>query len=141
MFYDQRLNAPESPEELRTEYEADLAAVVDEYGLETVAADTDIDRDTLEAIGEGATPELDLEEAAQIQALAADTPDAKTIVTMACEHLLLGMSSAVLDVEALESELEIDLEAKEIQQKIERRAPMTFEEFVHVQYAIADGMP
>ena len=141
MFYDQRLSAPGSPEELRTEYEADLAAVVDEYGLETVAADTDVDQDTLESIGEGATSELDLEEAAQIQALAADTPDAETIVTMACEHLLLGMSSAVLDVEALESELEIDLEAKEIQQKIERRAPMTFEEFVHVQHAIAEGMP
>ncbi len=141
MFYDQRLSAPGSPEELRTEYEADLAAVVDEHGLETVAAETDVDRDALETIGDGATLELDLEEAAQIQALAADTPDAETIVTMACDHLLLGMSSAVLDVEALESELEIDLEAKEIQQKIERRAPMTFEEFVYLQHAIADGMP
>ncbi len=141
MFYDQRLSAPGSPEELRTEYEADLAAVVDEHGLETVAAEADVDREALETIGEGAALELDLEEAAQIQALAADTPDAETIVTMACEHLLLGMSSAVLDVEALESELEIDLEAKEIQQKIERRTPMTFEEFVYLQHAIADGMP
>ena len=94
-----------------------------------------------EAIGDGTAPELRLEEAAQIQALAEGTPDAETIVTMACEHLLLGMSSAVLDVEALESELEIDLEAKEIQQKIERRTPMTFEEFVYLQHAIADGMP
>ncbi len=43
---------------------------------------------------------------------------------MACEHLLLGMSTAVLDVDAVESDLEIDLAAKEIQQKIERRAPI-----------------
>jgi len=47
----------------------------------------------------------------------------------------------VLDIEALESYIDLDLEAKEIQQKIEGRAPMSFAEFVHVQYVIADGAP
>ncbi|MFP8953793.1 DUF5791 family protein [Natrialbaceae archaeon A-arb3/5] len=143
MFYDQRMTAPPSPDELRAEYEADLAAVVDRHGVETVVTETDsdLDRETIEAVAAGESVDLTLEEAAQVQALDEDAPDPETIVTMACEHLLLGMSTAVLDVDALAGELGIDLDAKEIQQKIERRAPMTFREFVHVQYTIASNTP
>ncbi|WP_049926579.1 DUF5791 family protein [Halopiger goleimassiliensis] len=142
MFHEQRRRAPESPGELRREYDEELAAVVESHGLEAVADATDVDRERLEALGAGDSPALTLEEAAQIQSLADGAPDdPETIVTMATEHLLLGMSSAVLDVDALESDLAIEMDAKEIQQKIERRAPMSFEEFVHVQYVIADEMP
>ncbi|QCS43729.1 DUF5791 family protein [Natrinema versiforme] len=141
MFYEQRMTVPDSPADLRAEYEDDLAAVVEQRGAADAAAETDLERETLEALSAGDSPDLTLEEAAQVQALAADTPDPETIVTMALEHLLLGMSTAVLDVDAVESELEIDLDAKEIHQKIEGRAPMSFGEFVHVQYVIADGAP
>ncbi|MGQ3411759.1 DUF5791 family protein [Natrinema sp. LN54] len=141
MFYEQRMTVPDSPADLRAEYEDDLAAVVEQRGAADAAAETDLEPTVLEALSAGDSPDLTLEEAAQVQALAADTPDPDTIVTMALEHLLLGMSTAVLDVDAVESELEIDLDAKEIHQKIEGRAPMSFGEFVHVQYVIADGAP
>ncbi len=141
MFYEQRMTVPDSPAALRAEYEDDLATIVDQRGPASVAADTDLDEATLEALAAGDSPDLTLEEAAEIQSLAEDEPDPETIVTMALEHLLLGMSTAVLDVEALESYIDLDLEAKEIQQKIEGRAPMSFAEFVHVQYVIADGAP
>ncbi|MFD1563650.1 DUF5791 family protein [Haloarchaeobius amylolyticus] len=141
MFYEQRMTVPDSPAELRAEYEDDLATIVDQHGPAAVAADTDLDEDTLEALVAGDSPDLTLEEAAEIQALADGEPDPETIVTIALEHLLLGMSTAVLDVEALESYIDLDLDAKEIQQKIEGRAPMSFDEFVHVQYVIADGAP
>ncbi|HMB49506.1 MAG TPA: DUF5791 family protein, partial [Natronoarchaeum rubrum] len=77
-------------------------------------------------------------DAAAVQALDADAPDADTIVEMAWEHLLLGMSSAVLDVETLASEADTELSAKEIQQKLERRAGATLDEFVAVEHAIVD---
>lgn len=141
MFYEQRMTVPDSPADLRAEYEDDLAAVVERRGVEDVAAETDLERDELEALAAGDSPALTLEEAAQIQALEDGEPDPETMVTMALEHLLLGMSTAVLDVDAVESDLEIDLDAKEVHQKIEGRAPMSFEEFVHVQYVIADGAP
>ncbi len=141
MFYEQRMTVPDSPAELRAEYEDDLAEIVDRVGLEAAADATDVDRETLEALVDGESPALSLEDAAQVQALADDEPDAETIVEMAGEHLLLGMSTAVIDVETVASELELELDPKEIQQKIERRAPMSFEEFVHVQYVIADGAP
>ncbi|RZV12438.1 hypothetical protein BDK88_1348 [Natrinema hispanicum] len=141
MFYEQRMTVPDSPAALRAEYEDDLATIVDQHGPAAVAADTDLEQDVLEALAAGDSPDLTLEEAAEIQSLAEGEPDPETIVTMALEHLLLGMSTAVLDVEALESYIDLDLEAKEIQQKIEGRAPMSFAEFVHVQYVIADGAP
>ncbi|WP_049900745.1 DUF5791 family protein [Natrinema sp. J7-1] len=141
MFYDQRMTVPDSPAVLRAEYEADFATIVDDRGPEAVADETDLERETLEAGGAGDSPALTLEQAARIQSLEEGTPDPETIVTMALEHLLLGMSTAGLDVDAVESHLEIDLDAKEIHQKIEGRAPMSFEEFVHIQYVIADGAP
>lgn len=141
MFYDQRMAVPDSPESLREEYDRDLTAVVEAHGIDYVADETDVDRARLEALIDENTPGLTLEEAAQILALADGEPDPETIETMACEHLLLGMTTAVLDVDALESKLPIDLDAKEVQQKIERRAPMSFDEFVHLQYAIAEGAP
>ncbi|MDF9745660.1 DUF5791 family protein [Natrinema salsiterrestre] len=141
MFYEQRMTVPDSPDDLRAEYEDDLAAIVDDRGAAAVAAETDVDREILESLAAGDSPDISLEQAARIQSLAEGEPDPETMVTMALEHLLLGMSTAVLDVDAVETELELDLDAKEVHQKIEGRAPMSFDEFVHVQYVIADGAP
>ncbi len=135
MFHEQRMRVPDSPGELRREYDDELRAILKR--VEEPPARTGIDADRIDALLAGDSPDLSLEEAAEIQALDDGSPDAETIAEMACEHLLLGMTTAVLDVDTLASELEIDREGKEIQQKIERRAPMTFEEFVHVQHVIA----
>ena len=136
-FYEQRMDVPASPAALRTEYEDDFRAVLEGRTLESVSSETEIDATRLESLRDGDSPPISLEEAAAIQSLEEGEPDPETIVTMACEHLLLGMTTAVVDVDTLAADLEGDLDAKEVQQKIERRAPMTFEEFVRIQYAIA----
>ncbi|ADD06174.1 uncharacterized protein Nmag_2615 [Natrialba magadii ATCC 43099] len=139
MFYEQRMAVPDSPADLRAEYAADLAGVVDQHGASTIADDTELDAATLEDLDADTVADLSLEEAAQIQSQVDGEPDAGTIVEIACEHLLLGMTTAVLDVDAVESELAIEMDAKEIQQKIERRAPMSFEEYVQLQHTIVDS--
>lgn len=141
MFYEQRMSVPASPAELRAEYDEEFAQILETAGLEHVSMLTGIDEERLEAIGTDEPPSLSLEEAAQIQSQGTDEPDPETIETMACEHLLLGMSTAVLDVDAVESDLEIDLDPKEIQQKVERRAPMSFAEYVHLQHVIVSNTP
>ena len=138
MFYHQRTSIPDSPRELRTAYDDELARIVREVDGEAVGKTTSVDRDEIETLLEGGSPDLSLTGAAEIASLAEGAPDAETIVVEACEHLLLGMSMAVLDVESLASHLDLDLEPKEIQQKIERRAPMSFDEYVHLQFAIVD---
>ena len=118
-----------TPAELRELYEAELLAVVDRHGLEAVAAASDVDEATLRALRDGDSPELELEAAASVLAVADDAPDADTIATVSRDALLMGMTTAVLDVEAVESGLGGELEAREIQSKIEGRFPMTLEEF------------
>ena len=120
-----------TPAELRELYEAELLDVVDRHGLEAVAAASDVDEATLRALRDGDSPELELEleVAASVLAVADDAPDADTIATVSRDALLMGMTTAVLDVEAVESGLGGELEAREIQSKVEGRFPMTLEEF------------
>lgn len=123
--------------ELYDRYVAELLAVVDEHGLEATAEASGVDRETLRELSEGNEPELTLEEGAAILALAEDAPDAETIAAIARDELLMGMTTAVLDVEAVESGLGGELEAREIQSKIEGRFPMTLREFALLQQYIA----
>ncbi|WP_256392573.1 DUF5791 family protein [Natronoarchaeum rubrum] len=139
MIHEQRTDVDGlSPAGLREEYDADLRSVIDGRGVDAVVEETKVDREIVAALADGESPTLSVADAAAIQALDADAPDADTIVEMAWEHLLLGMSSAVLDVETLASEADTELSAKEIQQKLERRAGATLDEFVAVEHAIVD---
>ncbi len=117
------------PEELHAAYEQVLAETVETQGIDAVAEATAVDESTLEALVNGESPELTLEEAAAILATNPDRPDADFIVADARDILLMGMSTAVLDVEAIQSGINGQLEAKEIQQKVEGRYPITLSEY------------
>ena len=139
MLQDQRVDVEGlSVEGLRAEYDEELQAVIESVGRDSVASETEVDSDTVAALADGESPAIPLPDAAAILASGEEYPDGETIETMACEHLLLGMSMAVLDVDSLAGELSLDLSAKEIQQKLEQRAPMTLDEFVAIEYVIAD---
>jgi hypothetical protein len=117
------------PAELRAAYGQVLADVVESEGPADVAAQTDLDESTLEAIRDGDTPELTLDEAAAIVASDPDRPDADFLVADARDILLMGMSTAVLDVDAIQSGIDAQMDAKLIQQKVEGRHPMTLAEY------------
>jgi hypothetical protein len=117
-----------TPEELYERYEAELVAAVESHGVEAVAEESGIEPERLQALLDGETPEFTLEDAAAILAVLSDAPDAETIATLVRDDLMMGMSMAVLDVEAVESGIGGQLEAKEIQSKIEGRFPMTLRE-------------
>lgn len=127
-----------SVEDLRTEYETALADVIDAVGVDDVVDRTGVDRSTVVALYERRSPTIDLEDAAGIFALESDSPDAESIHVQATERLLLGMSIAVLDVDAVAADAEIDAGPKSIQQKLERRAPMTLAEFAALEHYIVD---
>lgn len=136
MFHEQRTSVPDDVDALRAEYAADLAAAVESVGVERAVERTDLDRAVVERVADGDVDDLSVEDAAAVQALAEGVPDAATVIEMACDHLLLGMSTAVLDVDRLAAGVDLDLDPKEVQQKLERRAPMEFEEFVALQHHV-----
>lgn len=115
-------------ETLHDELGAALVAAVEEAGIERVIAETGIDAATIEALAAGDVPTLSLEDAAAVLAVTKEaTPD--DIVALSRDALMMGMSQAVLDVDRLAAEIEGDLEAREIQSKLEGRFPMTLREF------------
>ena len=117
------------PAELHARYLDALAAVVDNHGVEPVAERSGLDPEDLRSVLAGDDPGLTLEESASILAVPEAAPDGETIAAVARDDLLMGMTTAVLDVEAVESGVDGELEAREIQSKIEGRFPMTLREF------------
>jgi len=138
MLYD-AADEPEtlSPEQLRDAYERELRAVVDARGVETVAAETDVGAETIEALLDDGSPTLTLSEAAAILAVDDDAPDAGTIVQEVRDRLLMGMTTGVVDVDTIASNVDLDLSGQEVQQAIEGRIPMTLDELAAIHGYIA----
>lgn len=118
-----------SPAECRSIYDERLAETIEAVGIDTVVEKADIGRPTIESILDGESPELTLDEAARILATDPTLPDAEAIAAESRDILLLGMSIAVLDVEAVASGINDELEPKEIQAKAEGRHPMSLDEY------------
>lgn len=117
-----------APTELRQRYESALREIIESIGVETATERAGLDRERIDAIAvDGA--EVPLSEAAAVFALRDGTPDAEAIEIEARDALLMGMTTAVLDVETLESKIDGRIEARTIQQKIEGRTSMTLGEF------------
>lgn len=126
------------PAELLDRYRGTLREAIEAIGVATVIEDTDIAASRIEATraGDAANPPLTVSEAARILALNDGAPSAEALVAEVRDLLLLGMSSAVLDVDALAAELEGDLDPTTVQQKIEGRQPMTLEEYAAIRHVI-----
>ena len=129
-----------SPEGLRTAYETYLQSVIETVGVDTAVAETDLDRETIEAVVDGEVADLTLTEAAAIAALDDNAPDSEAIVLETRDHLLMGMTTAVLDVDAVAAELDADLTGQEVQQAIEGRIDMTLAELAAIQSVIEQRM-
>lgn len=126
------IDDPESAtvEDALGEYEAALAAALDEAG------GGDADEETITAVRENSIAELTLEDAASVLGASDGWPPIDAIAIELRDDLLLGMSSAVLDVEALSARADVDLSPREVQQKVEGRAPMTLAEFAALRLTI-----
>jgi len=121
---------------LQTAYETRLQEILDTVGVETADAETDLDRDTLAGVADGEAADLTLTEAAAIAALDDEFPDAEAIVLETRDHLLMGMTTAVLDVDAIAANLDVGLTGQEVQQAIEGRVEMTLAELAAIQSVI-----
>ena len=121
---------------LQTAYETRLQEILDTVGVETADAETDLDRDTLAGVADGEAADLTLTDAAAIAALDDEFPDAEAIVLETRDHLLMGMTTAVLDVDAIAANLDVGLTGQEVQQAIEGRVEMTVAELAAIQSVI-----
>lgn len=130
-----------TPEALRSEYIDHLARIIADVGIDHVAAETDLETAQIEAIMADDVSSLTLDTTASILALSEEWPDAETIKVEIRDTVMLRMSSAVMDVEALAREMDGSLDPTGVQQRIEGRHPMTLLEYARVVHAIARNSP
>jgi hypothetical protein len=126
-----------SPRQLRDAYEAELRAVIDTHGAETVATETGVAVETIDALLDGESPSLTLSDAATILAVDRDGQDAETIVQEVRDHLLMAMTTGVVDVDTIASNVDLDLSGQEVQQAIEGRVRMTLAELAAIHGYVA----
>jgi hypothetical protein len=128
-----------SPEELLARYESALADVVSDEGVDAVVGATDLDAGTVESVASGEAADIDLRDAAAILAVCEGSAEASTILSEVRDHLLLSMSSAMLDVDRIAADLEGDVDAREVQGKVEGRHPMTLAEYARLHHYVANA--
>lgn len=122
------------PADLLEAYGAVLRETVDRHDVD---ADR-LDPGTVEAVRSGDVGSVTLSDAAAVLGADPDRPDETAIAVEARDILLLGMTTAVLDVDTLSSALDGRLEPKEIQQKLEGRHPMTLREYAAIHYELRE---
>jgi hypothetical protein len=125
------------PEALREAYETQLRSVVDAVGAETAATESGVDPDRIRALEDGSVPDMAVDDAAAILAVDGDRPDAESIVLELRDHLLMAMTTGVVDVDTLAANIDLDLSGQEVQQALEGRTEMTLEQLAALHRFLA----
>lgn len=120
---------------LLASFEAVLAETVEETGADRVVAETPLDEATVERIADGDARTLTLAEGAALLAVGSDR-ESEPMVAEIRDHLLMGMATAVLDVDTVAASMDADLTGQEVQQVLEGRAAMTLEQLAEVMAVI-----
>lgn len=135
MLYDALPEADEpTPAELEAAYAAELGTVVDDHGPETVAAESGVDAETLSAFQAGEVGAATLSDAAAV--LAVDGADADAVVAEVRDDLLMGLSTAILDVDTVAVEIDTALDGREVRQALEGQIRLRLDELAAIQSLI-----
>ena len=137
MLHDAADQLPDpSPSALGAAYTDSLRSTIEAAGVETVADETGLEAERLDTVLADGAADLTVEEAAAILAVDPDEPDADAIVFELRDHLLMGMTTAVLDVDTIAANIDADLTAQEVQQAIEGRTEMTLAQLAAIQSVV-----
>ncbi|MFB6235435.1 MAG: DUF5791 family protein [Halopenitus sp.] len=135
MLHEVATDAGTEPDALQAAYETLVRDAVTATDVDEVVAETKVDAETAESIADGTVPTLTVEEAASVIALTHDR-DAAAIEAELRDHLLMGMTTAVLDVDTIAGAIDIDLTGQEVQQVLEGRTSMTLAQLAEIQGVI-----
>jgi len=146
MLYD-ALEEPDgaTTADLLDAYAAELAAALAEFDADTaaVAAEIGVDEAVVDAMAAGdaeAVVDVRLADAAAALESAAGVP-AHDIDHEVRDHLMMGMVTAILDVDTIAAEIDADLTGQEVQQALEGRTRLTLGELAEIQALVIERTP
>ena len=106
--------------------------LVDEVGLSEASAN---------AVRDGDVAGLSLADATAVLAASNPDRDADAMVAEVRDHLLMGMATAVLDVDSIAAKIDADLTGQEVQQALEGRTTMTLGQLAEILSVIERRKP
>ena len=121
-------------------FETLLAGAVADVGTDRIVEATSLDAETVAAVADGDAADLTVAEGASVLAIAGDD-DPETLVAELRDHLLMGMTTAVLDVDTIAAAIDADLTGQEVQQTLEGRAAMTLQQLADIMAVIETNKP
>lgn len=125
---------------LLASFETLVSEAISEVGRDRIVEETGIESAVVEAAAAGDAATLRLEDAAAIAAVPTDR-DAEVVVAELRDHLLMGMATAVLDVDTIAAAIDTDLTGQEVQQTLEGRAAMTLDQLAEIAAVIEQQKP
>ncbi|ELZ37475.1 DUF5791 family protein [Halorubrum tebenquichense] len=93
------------------------------------------------AVRDGEVDGMSVADAAAVLATADGDRDANAMVAEIRDHLLMGMATAVLDVDAIAAKIDADLTGQEVQQALEGRTAMTLGQLAEILAVIERRKP
>ncbi|ELZ58650.1 MULTISPECIES: DUF5791 family protein [Halorubrum] len=93
------------------------------------------------AARDGEVDGMSVADAAAVLAAADSDRDADATVAEVRDHLLMGMATAVLDVDAIAAKIDADLTGQEVQQALEGRTAMTLGQLAEILAVIERRKP
>lgn len=123
------------PVALHGRYLAALGSIVDDVGAMEVAEKTGIDVGRLEMLPDE-DPALTLRDACAIIGTSGSVSNADTLARDARDHLVVRMSSAILDVDSLASGLEADVEPRDYRRMIEGHTEILLRQYARIYHRV-----
>jgi hypothetical protein len=129
-----------TPKVLLASFERLVSEAMAEAGHDQIVEEAGVESAAVEAAASGDVAALRLEDAAAIATVSTDR-DADAVVAELRDHLLMGMATAVLDVDTIAAAIDTDLTGQEVQQTLEGRAAMTLDQLAEIAAVIEQRKP
>jgi hypothetical protein len=127
--------------DLLAAFEAMVTEAAGDVGTDRLVGEIGLTEASASAVRDGDAATLPLADAAAVLAAANPERDADAIVAEVRDHLLMGMATAVLDVDAIAAKIDADLTGQEVQQALEGRTALTLGQLAEILAVIERRKP
>jgi len=127
--------------DLLAAFEAMVTEAAGSVGDDRLVGEIGLTEAAATAARDGDVGGMTLSDAAAVLAAAHGDRDADAMVAEVRDHLLMGMATAVLDVDSIAAKIDVDLTGQEVQQALEGRTPMTLGQLAEILAVIERRKP
>ena len=127
--------------DLLAAFEALVSEAAASVGSDRLVTEVGLSEASASAVRDGDVGTLPLADAVAVLAAANPDRDADAMTAEVRDHLLMGMATAVLDVDTIAAKIDADLTGQEVQQALEGRTALTLGQLAEILAVIERRKP